>query len=44
MECEEVAGWMCDVLDALETGECEQVEGRVREQVRSLCRHHPVYR
>jgi glycine hydroxymethyltransferase len=42
-ECEDVAGWLCDVLDALETGDCEQVKGRVREQVVNLCHRHPVY-
>ena len=43
-ECEELAGWLCDVLDALEGGNQEQVASRVREQIRMLCRRHPVYR
>ena len=43
-ECEELAGWLCDVLDALEAGNSEQVRARVREQVVALCRRHPVYR
>ncbi|MBW7900315.1 MAG: serine hydroxymethyltransferase [Rhodocyclaceae bacterium] len=43
-ECETLAGWLCDVLDALETGDSEQAAGRVREQVTALCRRHPVYR
>ncbi|UVE69379.1 serine hydroxymethyltransferase [Burkholderia pyrrocinia] len=43
-ECEELAGWLCDVLDALEAGGIEQILNRVREQVVTLCRRHPVYR
>ncbi len=43
-ECEQLAGWLCDVLDALECGTSAQVEPRVREQVVALCRRHPVYR
>jgi glycine hydroxymethyltransferase len=45
-ECEELAGWLCDVLDALETGGAGliAVRDRVRQQVADLCRRHPVYR
>lgn len=43
-ECEQLAGWLCDVLDALESGGSAQVAQRVREQVVALCRRHPVYR
>ncbi|MBV4493332.1 serine hydroxymethyltransferase [Pseudomonas oryzicola] len=43
-DCEQLAGWLCDVLDALETGRIEQVTQQVREQVVALCRRHPVYR
>ncbi len=43
-ECELLAGWLCVVLDALESGGSEQVVQRVREQVVELCRRHPVYR
>jgi glycine hydroxymethyltransferase len=39
-----VAGWLCDVLDALENGESDKVEHHVREQVVALCRRFPVYR
>lgn len=41
--CEQVAGWLCDVLDALETGRSEEVRHHVREQVVALCRRYPVY-
>jgi len=43
-ECERLAGWLCDVLDALGEGSHAQVAVRVREQVGALCRQHPVYR
>ena len=43
-ECEQLAGWLCDVLDALESGSSEQVAHHVREQVMALCRRYPVYR
>lgn len=43
-ECEQLAGWICDVLDALESGGSAQVAQHVREQVVALCRRHPVYR
>lgn len=44
-ECEQVAGWLCDVLDAMATGvdELTAVRDRVREQVVTLCRCYPVY-
>ncbi|WP_429582106.1 hypothetical protein [Pseudomonas frederiksbergensis] len=44
IECEQLAGWLCDVLDALENGNSEKVGHHVREQVAELCRRHPVYR
>ncbi|WP_448111598.1 serine hydroxymethyltransferase [Pseudomonas lini] len=44
VECEQVAGWLCDILDALENGDSEKVRHQVREQVVALCRRHPVYR
>ncbi|MBL0951467.1 MAG: serine hydroxymethyltransferase [Pseudomonas sp.] len=45
-ECERLAGWLCDVLDALVAdGETQvAVRDRVREQVTELCRRFPVYR
>ena len=39
-ECRQLAGWMCDVIDALDD---EAVRERVRGQVAELCRRHPVY-
>ena len=45
-ECEQLAGWLCDVLDALEAGgsTLTTVRDRVRELVVDLCHRHPVYR
>lgn len=44
VECEQLAGWVCDVLDVLESGASHQVACQVREHVVALCRRHPVYR
>ena len=43
-ECQELASWMCDVLDALVAdSEDKAVINRVREQVLALCARFPVY-
>ncbi|MBR9829433.1 MAG: serine hydroxymethyltransferase [Oceanospirillales bacterium] len=42
-ECELLAAWLCDVLDALESADRDAVIAKVREQVLSLCRRYPVY-
>lgn len=42
-ECEQLAGWLCDVLDALGSADRDAVIARVQEQVLSLCRRYPVY-
>jgi serine hydroxymethyltransferase (EC 2.1.2.1) len=39
-----VAGWICDVLEALDHGDATNVIAQVREQVTALCARHPVYR
>lgn len=45
-ECEQLAGWLCDVLEAWEAGGSVwvTVRDRVRKQVVELCRRYPVYR
>lgn len=43
-ECEQLANWLCDVLDALEAGTSKQVTEQVRENITALCRRFPVYR
>lgn len=40
-ECRQLAGGMCDVLDAIDD---DAVALRVRRQVRALCERFPVYR
>ena len=45
-ECEQLAGWLCDVLDALGSADAQRqsaVRDQVRAQVVALCRRHPVY-
>lgn len=42
-EAEQVANWICDVLDAVATGSSESVEARVRDEVKTLCARFPVY-
>jgi len=39
-DCRELAGWMCDVIDARGA---EEAIARVRQQVLELCRRLPVY-
>ncbi len=39
-ECRTLAGWMCDIIDAL--GD-ESVTDRVRGQVQEICARYPVY-
>ena len=44
LECTELAGWICDILDVLaERGNTDAVEAEVREKVERLCERHPVY-
>lgn len=44
-ECEQLAGWLCDVLDGLGAGDgaLTEISDRVRQQVVMLCRRYPVY-
>ena len=42
-ECEQLTHWMCDVLDALEAGNPDQVIGEVKAKVLDICRKFPVY-
>ncbi|TRO24102.1 serine hydroxymethyltransferase [Ectopseudomonas mendocina] len=39
-ECRQLAGWICEVLANIGN---DEVEGRVREQVKALCAKFPVY-
>ncbi len=40
----ELTGWMCDVLDALEKGDSEQVIPAVKAKVLEICARFPVYK
>jgi len=40
----ELTGWMCDVLEALEQGNADQVIGEVKQKVLEICTRFPVYR
>ncbi|HEY7886032.1 MAG TPA: serine hydroxymethyltransferase, partial [Cellvibrionaceae bacterium] len=42
-ECVDLAGWMCDVLDALEAGSADAVIGAVKQKVLAVCKRFPVY-
>jgi glycine hydroxymethyltransferase len=42
-EMQQVAGMICDVLDALENGQPEPAIARVRQQAEVLCAKFPVY-
>ena len=42
-ETEQLTGWICDVLAALEGGSSAEVIPAVREQVKALCATLPVY-
>ncbi|MDN5862965.1 MAG: serine hydroxymethyltransferase, partial [Salinisphaera sp.] len=42
-ELREVAGWICDLLDALAQGRAEQAIAAVTPRVEALCSRFPVY-
>ncbi|WP_136066589.1 serine hydroxymethyltransferase [Modicisalibacter radicis] len=43
-DCEQLAGWICDILDVLaDGGNTGAVEAEVRDKVASLCARYPVY-
>ncbi|MFC0269666.1 serine hydroxymethyltransferase [Kushneria aurantia] len=42
-DCEQLAGWICDLLDALAEGDSAEAEAEVRSRVTELCARHPVY-
>ncbi|MCR6652493.1 MAG: serine hydroxymethyltransferase [Cellvibrionaceae bacterium] len=42
-ECRDLANWMCDVLESLESGTSAQVIPAVKEKVLNICAKFPVY-
>ena len=42
-DCSDLAGWMCDILDALAKGDADAVIETVRGKVADICARLPVY-
>ena len=42
-ECIDLANWMCDVLEALESGDASAKIEEVKAKVLEVCKRHPVY-
>ncbi|OHV09519.1 serine hydroxymethyltransferase [Kushneria phosphatilytica] len=42
-ECRDLAGWICDILDAMQQGDSSVAEQQVQEQVEAICKRLPVY-
>ncbi|MDO0945765.1 serine hydroxymethyltransferase [Chromohalobacter israelensis] len=43
-ECADLAGWICDILDAMQQGDASQAEADVKAKVEAVCARLPVYR
>jgi glycine hydroxymethyltransferase len=43
-QCEALANWICDIFEALESGDSAAVEADVQAKVIALCDQFPVYR
>ncbi|GGO84632.1 serine hydroxymethyltransferase 3 [Marinobacterium nitratireducens] len=42
-QCEALAGWIADILDAMQAGDAEPVIAEVKGKVHALCADYPVY-
>ncbi|MGB2148468.1 MAG: serine hydroxymethyltransferase, partial [Cobetia amphilecti] len=42
-ECLELAGWICDILDAMVAGDSAAAEAEVQAKVSAVCARLPVY-
>jgi len=42
-EFEQIANWICDIIDALSKGNADEVIARTKKQVVSLCEKFPIY-
>ena len=42
-EFEQIANWICDVIDALQKGDAQQVIADTKEKVIALCQQFPIY-
>jgi len=43
-QAKQLTGWICDILDALETGDQDTVIDSVKSKVLAICSEFPVYR
>ncbi|MGO3870032.1 MAG: serine hydroxymethyltransferase [Alcaligenes sp.] len=43
VDCEQLAHYLCDVLDAYEAGTLDKIKHDIREKIVTLCRRYPVY-
>ncbi|MCG7600483.1 serine hydroxymethyltransferase [Halomonas sp. McH1-25] len=43
-ECRDLAGWICDILDAMANGDSSAAEAEVKAKVEAVCARLPVYR
>ncbi|MFC3152411.1 serine hydroxymethyltransferase [Litoribrevibacter euphylliae] len=43
-ESAELAGWICDVLDGLESGDASAAIAEVKQKVLNICKQKPVYK
>ena len=43
-ECRDLAGWICDILDAMSKGDSNVAESEVKAKVEAVCARLPVYR
>ncbi|MDW5378234.1 serine hydroxymethyltransferase [Halomonas sp. HP20-15] len=43
-ECRDLAGWICDILDAMGEGDSSAAESEVKAKVEAICARLPVYR
>ncbi|GAA5173020.1 serine hydroxymethyltransferase [Modicisalibacter zincidurans] len=43
-ECRDLAGWICDILDAMGEGDSNVAESKIKAKVEAVCARLPVYR
>ncbi|MEA3252963.1 MAG: serine hydroxymethyltransferase [Pseudomonadota bacterium] len=43
-ECRDLAGWICDILDAMSKGDSNVAESKIKAKVEAICARLPVYR
>jgi glycine hydroxymethyltransferase len=42
-ECVQLTNWICDIFDALEAGNADEVIASVKTKVAAMCKDFPVY-